>query len=98
MIISDHSLNRSLFEGEHYKHVRFEWTLGVKGSMVILDDLGYQYRKKYDFKDGDVLWRCSKSNALACPVRVRTRGEFILTQKNEHNHAPSIPTENIIGN
>ena len=69
------------------KNVQFRTVTGQRGSVLILDELGYNYRKmSTSTKTGTILWRCCKCNVLNCPALVRTSGDFIILQKNHHNH------------
>jgi len=68
------------------KHCRFDTKTGNRNAIFIIDDLGYHYRKKLECKNGDLVWRCIKCLRLKCPALVRTRGEFIVAQKHDHNH------------
>ena len=74
-------------DGEMAKNVQFRTVTGQRGSVLILDELGYNYRKmSTSTKTGTILWRCCKCNVLNCPALVRTSGDFIILQKNHHNH------------
>ena len=70
--------------------IPFSLVRGVKGSTLIVDDLGFQYSilsKQEETKEIKV-YRCSKRTILKCKASVKIKGDFIIVQRNEHNHSP----------
>ena len=62
----------------------------MKGSTLILDDFGFKYAIRSNQEESKEVkhYTCSKRTCLKCKVSVKVKGDFIISQKNEHNHAP----------
>jgi len=66
--------------------------VGGRNSIKVQDEHGFQYRKTYGRNRQEkkyINWRCSKVQSLRCKVTIKTKGEVIVLQRNEHNHEPS---------
>ena len=64
---------------------------GFRGSVNIIDPLGHSYAinsKQEEYKEVQH-YRCSKRTVLKCKASVKIKGDFIIVQRNEHNHSPS---------
>jgi len=70
--------------------IPFSTEFGNKGSSIIIDDLGYRYGMKSRAEERKEvrLYRCSRRTVLKCRAIVKTKGDFIICQRGEHNHAP----------
>ena len=69
------------------KRERFEVIPGIRNSLVIRDQSGFQFRKGcYSDQTRKTTWYCSKRSATKCRTKVVTEGEFIVLQKCQHNH------------
>ena len=54
-------------------------------STNICDFEGFQYCKRKEAnKSGETLWACSRRIGFGCKVAVKTNGDFIVAQKNDH--------------
>ena len=70
--------------------IPFSLVRGVKGSTLIVDDLGFQYSilsKQEETKEIKA-YRCSKRSQLSCKATLKIKGEFIIEHRNQHNHMP----------
>ena len=69
--------------------------------MQIQDDLGYTYSKRFyeSKKESASYWICKKRRTdLKCPVHISVLGDFIVKQKNLHNHVPDEPLQESLRN
>ena len=73
-----------LKENEIFINRPFFPAIGVGNSLNIQDEHGFKYRKIRASKRVD-RWECIKKNK-GCPCSIKTRGETIILQRNEHNH------------
>ena len=56
-----------------------------KKSSNMYDQYGFQYNKRKEAnKSGETLWSCTKRLSTGCKVTVKTLGDFIVAQKNDH--------------
>ena len=70
--------------------IPFTRVRGMKGSTLIIDDLGYKYSilSKQEETKEIKLYRCCKRSGLKCKASVKIQGDFIVVLRNEHNHSP----------
>ena len=70
--------------------IPFSRIRGMKESTLIVDDLGYSYGilSKQEETKAIKVYRCSKRTILKCKASVKIKGDFIIVQRNEHNHSP----------
>ena len=73
-----------LKENEIFVHRPYFPAIAVGNSLNIQDEQGFKYRKIRASKRVD-RWECIKKNK-GCPCSIKTRGETIILQRNEHNH------------
>lgn len=80
---------KDAFQEHFHPFQPFSWILYSKGGPgnTIEDQNGYRFSNSRPIKNGDFNWRCSSRNAL-CKASVRTRGDYIVFQKNQHDHNP----------
>ena len=72
---------------------RFTTTADLKNrkNTYICDFDGFEYCKRKEAnKSGETLWTCSRRRRIGfvCKVVVKTKGDFIVAQKNEHTCIP----------
>jgi len=70
--------------------IPFTRVRGMKGSTLIIDDLGYKYGIKSNQEETKEIksYVCSKRTVLKCKASVKIKGDFIIVLRNEHNHSP----------
>ena len=62
---------------------------GKNGSTIVLDENGFSYWNHKVNKDGTSNWRCSKRARDKCKATICISSQFIISQKNAHNHDPN---------
>ena len=88
-ILAEDNLNFDVLlkENEVLINKPFIPLVGRDNSQIISDHLGFKYRKQYRMvKDGSIMWKCCKLNILGCKCTIKTRGDFIVMQRHQHNH------------
>lgn len=56
----------------------------VRNSIIVQDEQGFKYHKSYSTKDYQH-WECVRRRS-GCKSSIKTRGDTIILQRNEHNH------------
>ena len=74
-----------LKENEFLKNVPAAYIQGAKNSTILVDDLGFCYRKGYKTFDCQY-WQCSKVNRLKCRALCKVKNGVIVLQRQQHNH------------
>merc|ERR1712029_993943 len=61
--------------------------VGMGNSIIVQDEHGFKYRKSHNTRHATHIqnWKCSKINH-GCKCSIKTRGETIIMQRNQHNH------------
>ena len=85
-----------LGENEFHRNETFVMVSGRNNSQILVDQLGFRYRKGH-WNKGDSnaqFWKCSKLNKTQCKAYVKVKGDLIVLQRYEHNHDVDAYTEN----
>ena len=82
-------LEERLGENEFHRNETFVMVAGRNNSDILVDQLGFRYRRGHRNKreDSNVqYWKCSKLNKTQCKAYVKVKGDLIVLQRYEHNH------------
>ena len=85
--LADSSIGIIVYSNEFIpKHEQFSFDGGRKNSVIIRDQAGHKFIKdsKEPNKKGEIRWTCQKRTSRKCKVVIKTMGDFIVSQKNDH--------------
>ena len=68
------------------RHEKFFYVEGKYNSVLVKDRFGIKYKResKTISRNGEIRWTCQKRCSRNCKVIIKTVGDFIISQKNEH--------------